>query len=570
MLATAALLGGLGGFSIWGAPGAGAQEVRGLVIGINDYVELRDLAGAVNDARDVANALSGAGIDDLVVLENGDATRKRIATEWHSLVARSEPGDTLVLTYAGHGGQEQVRIPGTEEDGLDEVLLLGGFRERGPGTRERILDDELNQWFVEAGGRDLRVIFVADSCHSGTLTRSVDPRAPSTASRNALYTVSDDMLELDIAEETATLDHADIPHLSFLAAGQENQEVLEIVLADEEGDPEPRGALSFHFARALEGDADYDRDGMLRRDELWHFVRENVRMRSHSRQTPNLVPVSDDTILLPLSPPSPTALDAGQAEAESHPDESDAPVPAQAPADPPVAGAAASAGSVADNVLGGADAPLLKAAVRLAVLNGDPASLSRLEDGMDDVLIVSSDDSPDLVWDTRARQVVTAMGDVAAYDVDLTALPATVDKWRAVRVVQGLSARASLRLRVMPNDRAHRSGTQITVEVGGLRHARLVLLGLSGNGIVHYLSLPSDSAQIAPGRPFRLTLEVGKPFGADHIVAVSAGSSLDGLHGELQRLHGKPAARRVGELLAAASAEATGWWSGIQGLFSVP
>ena len=217
-----------------------------------------------------------------------------------------------------------------------------------------------------------------------------------------------------------------------------------------------------------------------------------------------------------------------------------------------------------------AEAPSAEAAVRLAVLNGDPASLSRLEDGLDDVLIVSREDSPDLVWDARARQVVSAMGDVAAYDVDLAALPATVDKWRAVRVIQGLSARASLRLRVMPNDEAHRSGTQITVEVGGLRQARLVLLGLSGNGIVHYLSLPSDSAHIVPGRPFRLTLEVGEPFGADHIVAVSAGSSLDRLHVELQRLDEKPAARRVGELLAAASAEATGWWSGIQGLFSVP
>ena len=246
----AVLSAGLLGFSIWGAPAAGAQEVRGLVIGINDYVELRNLAGAVNDARDVANALSGAGVGDLVVLENGAATRERIAAEWRSLVARSGPGDTLVLTYAGHGGQEQVRMPGTEEDGLDEVLLLGGFRESGPATRERIIDDELNAWFVEAGERDLRVIFVADSCHSGTLTRSVDPRAPSTASRKARYTVGDDLLELDIAAETAALDHADLPHLSFLAAGQENQEVLEVVLPDEDGSIPSHAARSAITSRA--------------------------------------------------------------------------------------------------------------------------------------------------------------------------------------------------------------------------------------------------------------------------------------------------------------------------------
>ena len=37
---------------------AAAQTVRGLVIGIDAYDELRDLAGAVNDARDVAGALA--------------------------------------------------------------------------------------------------------------------------------------------------------------------------------------------------------------------------------------------------------------------------------------------------------------------------------------------------------------------------------------------------------------------------------------------------------------------------------------------------------------------------------
>ena len=134
-----------------GTTPAAAQTVRGLVIGIDAYDELRDLAGAVNDARDVAGALAGAGIDDLVVLEDAAATRARVTAEWRALVARSAPGDTLVLTYAGHGGQEPARVAGSERDGLDESLLLGGFRSSGPGTRERILDDELNQWFAEAG-----------------------------------------------------------------------------------------------------------------------------------------------------------------------------------------------------------------------------------------------------------------------------------------------------------------------------------------------------------------------------------------------------------------------------------
>ena len=179
------------------------------MIGIDEYVELTDLRGAVNDARDLAETLSGTGVQDLVVLEDEAATRARIAREWADLVQRSEPGDTLVLTYAGHGGQEPERVSGTERDGRDEVLLLGGFRSTGPGTRERIFDDELNQWFVEVGERGLKVVFVADSCHSGTLTRSIDPRAPRPSVRNAAYLITDDMLELDMPVAAATVEEVD-------------------------------------------------------------------------------------------------------------------------------------------------------------------------------------------------------------------------------------------------------------------------------------------------------------------------------------------------------------------------
>ena len=569
MMATVALLAGLGGVTVGGAPTVSAQEVRGLVIGINDYVELRDLAGAVNDARDVAKALSGAGVDDVVVLEDAAATRERIATEWRALMARSDPGGTLVLTYAGHGGQEQARTPGTEEDGLDEVLLLGGFTNAGLGTRERIFDDELNQWFVEADERELRVIFVADSCHSGSLTRSIDPRAPSTASRYARYTVTDDMLELDFSAETAALEHADLPHLSFLAAGQEHQEVLEVVLPDEAGRPEPRGALSYHFARALEGDADFDRDGMLRRDELWRFVRENVRMKSHSRQLPNLIPASDDSLLLRLSPPPAPRTDESNAESGAAVLVAQAPETPSTPTPEP-AGATKGTGTTVTGASTHFEESESLRTVRLTVLNGDPATLAILHGTLDGVRLVTRENSPDIVWDAETRQVISGLGDVVAYDVDPATLPAVVDKWRAVRVIQDLSTRASLQLRVTPDDKAHYDGTEIEVEVGGLRSPALILLGLSGNGVVHYLSHPSDSARIAPGRPFSLRLEVGEPFGADHIVAVSAASSLDWLHVELERLDDEPAAGRVVELLVAASTEATDWWSGIQGLFSVP
>ena len=526
ILAAVWMLAGVFGLGVWGIPSAAGQVVRGLVIGIDDYRELRSLAGAVNDAKDVAQALAGAGVNDLTVLEDGAATRERIAAEWRTLVARSDPGDTLVLTYAGHGGQEPARVPGSERDGLDEVLLLGGFQGAGPGTRERIFDDELNRWFMEAGERNLQVIFVADSCHAGTLTRSIDPRAPSQIFRTSPYTISNDMLEFEMPEETTAFEEAELDHVSFLAAGQEHEQVPEIAFSSGTGPPVARGALSYMFARAVEGAADLDGDRVLSRAELWRFVRENVRVMSEARQTPNLLPNGrGDEPVLRLAPLPSAAGVSGK--------------PARA--------------------------------ARLAVLNAAPGVFTAARDTLNGVQVVAAEDSPDLIWDAETQQVVTAMGDVTASGVDLVALSAVIGKWEAVREIGALSARASLRLRVHPNDGVHRNGGLIEVEIDGLRHPRLTLIGLSGTGIVHYLyPRPADPAEVAAGRPFRLKLKVTPPFGADHVVAMSAASPLNTLNAALARLDGRPAARRVAVLIAGESARATGWWSGIQGLFTAP
>ena len=514
---------------------AGAQTVRGLVVGIDQYAELGDLAGAVNDARDIARALSRSGVEDLVVLEDAAATRERIVAEWRGLLGRSGPDDTLVLTYAGHGGQEPARIPGTERDGRDEVLLLGGFRSAGIGTRERIFDDELNQWFVEAGDRGLRVVFVADSCHSGTLTRSLDPRAPAPVFRTATYTIDDDLLDLELPEAASTLDEAELAHVSFLAAGQEHEQVPEITVPGRSGRPESRGALSYMFARAVEGEADLDGDGVLRRDELWRFVRENVRMMSEARQTPNLLPNTrgGEPVL--------------RLNATSRPGTGES-TPA------PVASG---------------DGEVRRA--RLAAVHAAPGVLAALRGTLPGVRMVPVDEAPDLIWDARTLEVVTGLGDVAAHDVGPMELLAVIEKWEAVHKIQALSAPASLRLRVLPHDGAHPRGARIEVAIDGLRDPRLTMLGLSGNGVVHYLyPLPSDPAMVAIDRPFRLALKVTPPFGADHIVAVSARSSLDALNAELGRLDGHPEAGRAAELLTRAAAGAEDWWSGIQGLFTVP
>ena len=506
---------------------AGAETVRGLVIGIDDYAHETDLRGAVNDARDISRTLREIGVDDLTVLLDGDATRNNIVVQWQALMDRARRGDTLVLTYAGHGSQQKERVAGTERDGKDEVLVLGGFSRKGEGTGERIIDDEIHQWFLSAGRKGLSVVFVADSCHSGTLTRSVARGAPAQTYRYiSPYELTNDPLELDLpqgAADTAEAGTGDLAHVSFLAGSQDHETVPEIPVEGKDGNRQFRGALSYTFARAVRGEADDDGDGVLRRREVWRFVRENVRKLSGSRQTPNLLPnARGDEAILRTTPTEPN----------------------------PAPGTSATPGMT-----------------RLHVRDAGPEALAALRERLPDVRIVSDEESPDLVWDAERGEVITALGDVASYKVDIETLPGVVRKWEAVRAIKALSARNSLRLRIDPHDGLHRRGARIAVRVEGLEGRWLTVFSLSGNGVVHHLHpTPRDPPKVAADVPFRFEAEVTPPFGADHVVAVSADSPLDGLNTRLRELDGRKAATE----LASALAEASGWSLGIQGLYTAP
>ncbi|MDJ0640665.1 MAG: caspase family protein, partial [Paracoccaceae bacterium] len=60
---------------------AHAQQTFGLVIGIDEYTYVSDLHGAVNDAEDIADALTALG-GEVTLLLNANATRDAILGAW--------------------------------------------------------------------------------------------------------------------------------------------------------------------------------------------------------------------------------------------------------------------------------------------------------------------------------------------------------------------------------------------------------------------------------------------------------------------------------------------------------
>jgi len=209
---------------------ASAAELYGLVVGIDDYVgEGNDLDGAANDAADVAQSLTRAGAKEVVRLVNAEATKERIHAAWEDLTAKAQPGDTIVFTYAGHGSHEPEPMGRHDEaDGLNENFLLGKFLPFGPGTKERILDDEMFEWVQEADKKGVKVVFVADSCHSGGMERSAS--APGVRFRKMeTPTIAADQLPLP-PPEISKLTEDDFDNVTFVGAVAEDKLTPEVTI----------------------------------------------------------------------------------------------------------------------------------------------------------------------------------------------------------------------------------------------------------------------------------------------------------------------------------------------------
>jgi hypothetical protein len=148
---------------------------RALCIGINDYPGTEsDLAGCVNDATDWAEALGQRGFT-VSRLTDAESTKARMVEQIGALIGGAIRGDTVVITYSGHG----TWVPdqnGDEPDARDEALCPWDI-----GAGHVLLDDEIHDLFTDRAA-GVRVLLISDSCHSGSVTRGdeadLDPGMP--------------------------------------------------------------------------------------------------------------------------------------------------------------------------------------------------------------------------------------------------------------------------------------------------------------------------------------------------------------------------------------------------------
>lgn len=142
---------------------------RSLHIGLNNlnpnHYEgwLGSLNACENDASDMEVIAQSCGFQTDVLLTI-EATKKQVLAKIYEAAKDLNSGDIFMLSYAGHGGKMQ-DLDRDELDLFDETWCL---------YDEQLLDDELSL-ALSAFAEGVRILVISDSCHSGTVTRGIEP-----------------------------------------------------------------------------------------------------------------------------------------------------------------------------------------------------------------------------------------------------------------------------------------------------------------------------------------------------------------------------------------------------------
>ena len=261
---------------------------RALVVGVDRYADpgFTDLRGAARDARNIQWLLTehlGFESGQIQMLTDERATHDAIVDgirDW--LVDGSRPGARALFYFAGHG-YFQTDEDDDEPDGYDEALVPHDARLISRETRPMqvanlILDDEFRTLLETLDDRQVHVI--VDSCHAGTMTRSLappaaDPRYVRTIGLGPEAVAKRSATRTPFTRSTVVARQRDAGFVEATGnvAVWTAVSPLQLALEDREA-AEPEGVFTRRFVRGIaERLADRDGDGQVLHAELLDYVR---------------------------------------------------------------------------------------------------------------------------------------------------------------------------------------------------------------------------------------------------------------------------------------------------------
>ena len=150
------------------APKRTTPDKFAVLIGINYRNTPKELYGCINDTTNINNMLQTKyGFNNFVFLTddtNKKPTKENIIHTFTKLLANAISGDSLFLSYSGHGTQT-ADLNKDELDGQDEVIVPINAK----NIKDCILDDELNKIIKNNLKPGVKLFALFDCCFSGTV-----------------------------------------------------------------------------------------------------------------------------------------------------------------------------------------------------------------------------------------------------------------------------------------------------------------------------------------------------------------------------------------------------------------
>jgi hypothetical protein len=313
--------------------------------------------------------------------------------------------------------------------------------------------------------------------------------------------------------------------VTFVAAADKWTKAPELRI---DGQPTPRGALSYAVARAIEGAADRNGDGKTTRRELFEYARQVVQQYSQGRQVIYTEPMRridlmDDVVFRSTAAP-------------------ETPAPAEA-----------------------------SIVVRLAILNGTAADLAGVEPHAAKLELVGRDAQPDLIWDAAGGDVISRLGDVVARNVRPRELAGVADRAAAIAAITRLSEARPQRITLGPDDKYHRENERVSFRAHDVKGKAIILFNLASEGTVQFLYPRRRDKILQDDAVIELNdILVKPPFGADHVVAIVSDRPLPALQEAISAFDGARAAGRIPAILRKHLPVDQSARIGFAGLFTVP
>lgn len=229
-------------------PALGAQDAKvwAVIVGIAQYNHMPVLRYTDDDAYRMyaffKSPEGGALADENIrILVDEEATKTKIKTAMEEVFSQAGANDLVILYFSGHG-------------------LRGSFLPIDyDGYNNKFYHEEINA-ILKASPAKFKLC-IADACHSGSL-----------------LAMRDGAIENILADYYESLAQA-APSTALIMSSKSEETSLE-------SNSLRQGVFSHFLIRGLKGEGDANRDGVIALQELFDYIRSNVRSYTGMRQSP--------------------------------------------------------------------------------------------------------------------------------------------------------------------------------------------------------------------------------------------------------------------------------------------